>query len=174
MAEVRTSNRVRALAAKRSAAGPRGRRLVAVRQRRAGQTKGWSVDPVSSVAVDAAGSTAHGWRDAAACLEEDPELFFPEGESDRYRSQITAALQVCATCEVVDRCLRYALEADQRTGIWGGTTARTRRGLEVIAGQVRPIRRGRTAAAVAAAAIAAPAVPAEHVEAAPDLQRSVG
>jgi WhiB family redox-sensing transcriptional regulator len=79
----------------------------------------------------------NGWRSEAACLTEDPELFFPEGESERYRGQIVAALEVCATCGVADACLAFAIETEQRTGIWGGTTAAERRGLEVVAGQVR-------------------------------------
>ncbi len=78
-----------------------------------------------------------GWRSEAACLNEDPELFFPEGESERYAGQIAAALEVCAACEVADECLVFAIETEQRTGIWGGTTAAERRGLEVVAGQVR-------------------------------------
>jgi len=79
----------------------------------------------------------YAWRNAAACLNEDPELFFPEGESERYAPQIDAALSVCAACEVAESCLRYALETEQRSGIWGGTTATARRDLEVVAGRVR-------------------------------------
>jgi len=88
----------------------------------------------------------HGWRSEAACLTEDPELFFPEGESERYRGQIEAAIEVCATCDVAEACLRFAIETEQRTGVWGGTTAAQRRGLEVVAGQVRPIASRRTVA----------------------------
>ncbi|MFU8841216.1 MAG: WhiB family transcriptional regulator [Nitriliruptoraceae bacterium] len=88
----------------------------------------------------------HGWRSDAACLSEDPELFFPEGESDRYAGQIRAALEVCAACDVADACLRFAIETEQRTGIWGGTTAGQRRGLEVVGGQVRPIAERRVVA----------------------------
>lgn len=73
----------------------------------------------------------HAWRNAAACLTEDPELFFPEGESERYRPQIEAALGVCSGCAVAASCLDYALQTEQRTGIWGGTTAATRRELEL-------------------------------------------
>jgi len=81
----------------------------------------------------------HGWRSEAACLTEDPELFFPEGESERYRGQIEAAVEVCRSCGVADACLAFAIETEQRTGIWGGTTAQERRGLEVVAGQVRRV-----------------------------------
>lgn len=87
------------------------------------------------------------WRMEAACLSEDPELFFPEGESERYRVQIEAALEVCATCDVAETCLRVAIETEQRTGIWGGTTAAQRRELEVVAGRVRSTAPQRAVAA---------------------------
>ncbi|MFO7779259.1 MAG: WhiB family transcriptional regulator [Nitriliruptoraceae bacterium] len=98
---------------------------------------------------DATADDEYAWRNAAACLDEDPELFFPEGESERYAPQIDAAISVCATCEVAEPCLRYALETEQRSGIWGGTTATARRELEVVGGRVRTARRDRTAASVA-------------------------
>ena len=91
------------------------------------------------------------WRNAAACLDEDPELFFPEGESERYRAQIEAALGVCSGCAVADPCLAYALDTEQRTGIWGGTTASTRRALEgsVTRGGGRAVGRGGVISAIA-------------------------
>ncbi|WP_052668586.1 WhiB family transcriptional regulator [Nitriliruptor alkaliphilus] len=63
------------------------------------------------------------WHDAAACLDEDPELFFPGGDSPRYAPQVAAALEVCAACAVTVDCLRYALDHGQNEGIWGGMTA---------------------------------------------------
>lgn len=62
------------------------------------------------------------WQDRARCLEEDPELFFPEGYTDRYASQVAAARQVCATCEVRSVCLGYAIDTAQNAGVWGGLT----------------------------------------------------
>ncbi|MFO7779790.1 MAG: WhiB family transcriptional regulator [Nitriliruptoraceae bacterium] len=100
-------------------------------------------------APDKTADDEYAWRNAAACLTEDPELFFPEGESERYALQIEAALSVCATCEVAEPCLRYALETEQRTGIWGGTTATVRRELEVVGAGVSAAGRGLTAAAAA-------------------------
>lgn len=87
----------------------------------------------------------HGWRAEAGCLTEDPELFFPEGESERYRGQIEAAIEVCSRCQVADACLRFAVETEQRTGIWGGTTAAQRRDLEVVGGRVRRVAPRRVA-----------------------------
>lgn len=70
------------------------------------------------------------WRDQAACLDEDPELFFPEkGEWAKARQ----AKAVCQGCAVRGPCLHDALNGPQatndETGIFGGTTPRERRGL---------------------------------------------
>lgn len=71
-----------------------------------------------------------GWRDEAACLDADPELFFPEqGEWAKARQ----AKAVCQRCAVRGPCLHDALNGPQathdETGIFGGTTPRERRGL---------------------------------------------
>lgn len=60
------------------------------------------------------------WRAQAACLGADPALFFPErGESP------DAALAICARCPVRRECLEA--HQDQVSGIFGGTSGRTRR-----------------------------------------------
>lgn len=64
-----------------------------------------------------------------ACLEEDPELFFPPGESEQHRDQIDEAKAVCRRCPVVTECLEIALRAGTGLhGVWGATsnTDRTR------------------------------------------------
>lgn len=59
-----------------------------------------------------------GWQKRAACLDEDPELFFPV--SYQKRGQVAAAKTVCANCEVFDLCAkRYLGETD---GIFFATT----------------------------------------------------
>jgi WhiB family redox-sensing transcriptional regulator len=60
------------------------------------------------------------WRDSAACLEEDPELFFPVGTMPHAVAQIEEAKDVCRRCEVQDTCRRWALETRQEFGVWGG------------------------------------------------------
>lgn len=71
-----------------------------------------------------AGDAAAAWQDLALCAETDPEMFFPEkGGSTR------EAKRVCAACEVRAECLGYALDHDERFGIWGGMSERERRGL---------------------------------------------
>jgi WhiB family redox-sensing transcriptional regulator len=72
------------------------------------------------------------WRDNAACLREDPELFFPVG-SEKHESvkyQISLAKEVCARCVVINECLEYALTTGQNDGVWGGLSADERRALK--------------------------------------------
>ena len=65
------------------------------------------------------------WQERALCAQTDPEAFFPEkGGSTR------EAKRVCSSCEVKVECLEYALENDERFGIWGGLSERERRRLK--------------------------------------------
>jgi WhiB family transcriptional regulator, redox-sensing transcriptional regulator len=73
--------------------------------------------------------TTANWRDRAACLDVDPEVFFPVGATGRALEQADEAKQVCAGCEVRVHCLMWALETNQHDGIWGGTTEDERRAL---------------------------------------------
>ena len=65
------------------------------------------------------------WQEQALCAQTDPEAFFPEkGGSTR------EAKRICRACGVRDECLEYALEHDERFGIWGGLSERERRKLK--------------------------------------------
>jgi len=44
------------------------------------------------------------WRNRAACLDKDPELFFPVGNTGPALLQIEEAKSVCRRCPVVDTC----------------------------------------------------------------------
>jgi WhiB family redox-sensing transcriptional regulator len=69
------------------------------------------------------------WQERALCAETDPESFFPEkGGSTR------EAKRICSSCEVRQECLEYALQNDERFGIWGGLSERERRRLKRAAG----------------------------------------
>ncbi|WP_328484809.1 WhiB family transcriptional regulator [Streptomyces sp. NBC_00377] len=61
------------------------------------------------------------WLRAAACVGEDPELFFPVGTTGPALREATAAKRVCARCPVRGECLSYALGTAQTSGVWGGT-----------------------------------------------------
>lgn len=70
-------------------------------------------------------STELSWQERSLCAQTDPEAFFPEkGGSTR------EAKKVCTGCEVRKECLEYALEHDERFGIWGGLSERERRKLK--------------------------------------------
>ncbi len=69
------------------------------------------------------------WRKKAACLDEDPELFFPIGTTGRALEQIEEAKAVCAQCPVIQECLEWALDTNQDAGVWGGMSEEGRRTL---------------------------------------------
>ena len=77
------------------------------------------------------------WRSQAACLTVDPELFFPVGNTGPAIAQIAEAKAVCARCEVVDTCLKWALENGQDAGVWGGMSEDERRSLKRRAARAR-------------------------------------
>ena len=98
---------------------------------RSGVPENWFVDPVNlgvpgvrrPAATDA--DSALAWQADALCAQTDPEAFFPEkGGSTR------EAKRICTTCDVRDQCLEYALQNDERFGIWGGLSERERRKLK--------------------------------------------
>src|SRR6187551_3836188 len=70
------------------------------------------------------------WRHRAICRDEDPELFFPVGNSGPALLQIAEAKTVCRRCPVVSRCLSYALETNQSFGVWGGMSEGEREALK--------------------------------------------
>ncbi|WP_084155190.1 WhiB family transcriptional regulator [Agrococcus lahaulensis] len=92
----------------------------------------WFIDPVElgvpGVRRAAEVDSALAWQADALCAETDPEAFFPEkGGSTR------DAKRICESCEVRAECLEYALENDERFGIWGGLSERERRKLRKLA-----------------------------------------
>lgn len=88
----------------------------------------WFVDPVQ-LGIPKVRSAALeddeallSWQADALCAQTDPEAFFPEkGGSTR------EAKKICTSCDVRADCLEYALQNDERFGIWGGLSERERR-----------------------------------------------
>src|ERR1700709_1036567 len=70
------------------------------------------------------------WRHRAICRDEDPELFFPIGNTGPALLQIEQAKAVCRRCSVIQDCLAWALESGQDAGIWGGLSEDERRALK--------------------------------------------
>jgi WhiB family transcriptional regulator, redox-sensing transcriptional regulator len=73
---------------------------------------------------DPRGST---WIELAACIGEDPELFFPVGTTGPAVRQAERAKAVCNTCPVMGDCLRWSLDTCQDAGVWGGLDEEERR-----------------------------------------------
>lgn len=65
------------------------------------------------------------WQTKAICAQTDPEIFFPEKGGSTREAKI-----VCRGCEVASDCLQYALDNDERFGVWGGLSERERRKLK--------------------------------------------
>ncbi len=69
------------------------------------------------------------WRNRSACLDEDPELFFPVGTTGPALDQTHRAKAVCGSCSVSSECLEWALDTNQDAGVWGGLNEDERRAL---------------------------------------------
>ncbi|MFM2078818.1 MAG: hypothetical protein RJA49_2708 [Actinomycetota bacterium] len=80
--------------------------------------------PASSLVL---ANADYAWRKTAICRDTDPDLFFPVGTTGYALVQIDKAKQVCSECPACDDCLQYALETNQDSGIWGGTSEEERR-----------------------------------------------
>jgi WhiB family redox-sensing transcriptional regulator len=68
------------------------------------------------------------WQLKAACRGQDTANFYhPENERgpSRVRREMRAKA-VCASCPVVESCLRWALAAREPYGVWGGLSAEER------------------------------------------------
>lgn len=66
-----------------------------------------------------------GWQDEALCAQVDGEIFYPEKGGSTLDAK-----RVCMACPVREPCLEYALDRDERFGIWGGYSERERRRLK--------------------------------------------
>lgn len=70
------------------------------------------------------------WSAEAACHDHpEPDLWYPTaGQGGTDDIGVIEALHICATCDVRERCLEYALTHNE-PGIWGGLTENQRRRL---------------------------------------------
>ena len=60
--------------------------------------------------------------------EENPDIFFPDDFPDKQVRDVATAVakRLCKGCSVKDACLSYAIESNQRYGIWAGTSPNER------------------------------------------------
>lgn len=66
------------------------------------------------------------WRAASACLNTDPDVFFPVAVGSAASKQVARAMRICASCTVRQQCLDFAMRSGEKDGIWGGTTPEER------------------------------------------------
>lgn len=75
------------------------------------------------------------WREQAACMGEDTEMFFPPRDKNKYKPIALEAKTHCfgangnTPCPVRLECLWYAIDSDEVHGIWGGMSHRERNAL---------------------------------------------
>ncbi|MFB9458375.1 WhiB family transcriptional regulator [Streptomyces antimycoticus] len=78
------------------------------------------------------------FRAGAACRdEEEPDLFFPVGNTGPALLQAEEAKAVCRRCPVMETCLQWALDTNQHYGVWGGMSEDERRALKRRAARKR-------------------------------------
>lgn len=61
------------------------------------------------------------WHKEALCAQTGDFGFYPEGFE-----RPTEAIATCKTCPVRIECFNYAVENDERWGVWGGRNFATR------------------------------------------------
>ncbi|MGC5566333.1 WhiB family transcriptional regulator [Streptomyces sp. FR-108] len=61
------------------------------------------------------------WQEQALCAQTGSDFFFPEPGSS-----VREAKQICGMCEMRSACLEYALNHDERFGVWGGLSEKER------------------------------------------------
>lgn len=72
-------------------------------------------------------SEDQGWRKHAVCLSVGTHAFFPEvGEPSKAAKAVCNGRRGSPPCPVRDACLTYALNHDERYGVWGGTSEKER------------------------------------------------
>lgn len=72
------------------------------------------------------GALTRSWRRLARCLGADADLWFPIEQDGGGE-----AIAICRECPVRIDCLGWALDHDERQGIWGGVSARQRQQMRV-------------------------------------------
>lgn len=73
------------------------------------------------------------WRDRAACIGIDTEIFFATAPRGAHRRDGDSAKRVCRVCPVADECLEWAIEhprgtpeQEQRRESWRRANGRRR------------------------------------------------
>jgi WhiB family redox-sensing transcriptional regulator len=76
---------------------------------------------LSAMHIEAITASDIAWHEQALCAQTGTDFFFPEpGSSAR------EAKRICGMCESRSACLEYALNNDERFGVWGGLSEKER------------------------------------------------
>lgn len=65
------------------------------------------------------------WQHHGNCKNMDTEIFFLEDRvrGPEKRKRESAAVKICQSCPVIDKCREHALLTPEFFGVWGGLTA---------------------------------------------------
>lgn len=66
--------------------------------------------------------TSKPWTEQAACVGEDPEIFFSDQGAPSHEAK-----RICARCPARATCHQAALDEDEEFGIWAGLGPTERR-----------------------------------------------
>lgn len=84
------------------------------------------------------------WQEGAICATDDVHIlnifFHDEDSPEDYTPE---AKRICGNCPVRRECLQYALDNEERFGVWGGADETTRRWALSIDQYGKPIQRVR-------------------------------
>lgn len=72
------------------------------------------------------------WAVDALCAQIGGDFWFPDkdGTGEPGQNHARQAKKICAACPVRNQCLAYAIDHDERYGIWGGLSERERRSIK--------------------------------------------
>lgn len=79
---------------------------------------------MSLSALAACRSEEDAWFALAACRGLRTEEWYPDSESEEPSPTV---LSVCESCDVQQECLQWALDHNEKHGIWGGMSQRGRK-----------------------------------------------
>lgn len=62
------------------------------------------------------------WASQSSCRDDDPRLFdtIRTNKLTVVDDDVRTAMDICADCPVMLRCLEHAIRFDMRDGVWGG------------------------------------------------------
>jgi WhiB family redox-sensing transcriptional regulator len=83
---------------------------------------------LSGMHIDTITSPELEWQQEALCAQTGADFFFPEPGSS-----VREAKRICGMCPIRAACLAYALDNDERFGVWGGLSEKERLELRRVA-----------------------------------------